>query len=67
MEGGNYFIGTHVGSYSGLGASWKEIWGNIREKDLKPRNSPCFELYIKGGDDDLPESEWVTELCIPVE
>lgn len=67
LEGGNYVIGTHVGSYSGLGASWEEIWGNVMEKGQKHRNSPCFELHIKGGDDALPESEWVTELCIPVE
>ncbi len=67
LDGGKYAIGTHVGAYSGLGAAWGEIWNDVQKADHKLRNSPCFELYIKGGDDGIPESEWETELCIPVE
>jgi len=67
LDGGKYAIGTHVGPYSGLGAAWGDIWADIEKAGHEVRNSPCFELYISGGDDGIPESEWVTELCIPVE
>jgi len=67
LEGGKYVIGTHVGSYSGLGVAWGEIWGAVQNMSHELRESPCFELYTKGCESGLPESEWVTELCIPVE
>ena len=67
LEGGKYAIGTYVGPYSGLGSAWGEIDAAVKKMEAKPRQSPCFELYVKGGDDSIPEEEWITELCIPVE
>lgn len=67
LDGGSYLVGTHVGPYSGLGEAWGRIWEELRDRKLVPRNSPCFELYLSGGEDGLPEEEWITELCVPVE
>jgi AraC family transcriptional regulator len=64
---GRYLIGTHIGPYSGLGGAWGDLWTEIGRGGHTIRRSPCFELYIKGGDDGLPEEEWVTELCMPIE
>lgn len=67
LPAGRYLIGTHVGSYSGLGKAWGILGQEIEKGGYRPRKSPCFELYLKGGDDGLPEEEWVTELCMPIE
>ncbi|OPL18378.1 MAG: hypothetical protein AVO35_05910 [Candidatus Aegiribacteria sp. MLS_C] len=67
LDAGTYLVGTYVGAYSGLGEAWGCIWEELQRRNLVPGKSPCFELYMSGGEDGLPEEEWVTELCVPVE
>ena len=67
LPAGRYLIGTYVGPYSGLGNAWGSIGREMGRGGHRARKSPCFELYIKGDEDGLPEEQWVTDLCIPIE
>lgn len=68
IKGGLYATTRHFGSYKELGKSWGELYGAwIPQNGLKPQNTPCFEIYIKGCKEAEVESEYLTDLYAPVE
>jgi AraC family transcriptional regulator len=67
IPGGLYATTRHVGSYRGLGQAWRELCGTwVPANGLMPRESDCFEIYIRGGEG-IDESEFLTDLYEPVE
>jgi len=66
IDGGNFMVATHTGSYTSIGAAWQEFWTEFEKSGRKYRQGPCFEFYVKGAGSGLPEEEWVTDLCIPI-
>ena len=65
---GTYATTRHVGPYSGLGRTWGELCGGwIPQNGLKIRQGACFEIYVKGGECGVDESEYLTDLYEPVE
>ncbi|MGO2931007.1 MerR family transcriptional regulator [Microbacterium sp.] len=55
--------GIHLGSMSGIAASWQAIHAEILARGFVP-SGPCRELYVRAVSDD--QSDWVTELQQPV-
>jgi AraC family transcriptional regulator len=68
LAGGDFLIATHMGSYDGLGAAWRQLAGPLLAESpwqWRPGASPCFDHYVNDcravAVDDLR-----TDLCIPV-
>ena len=56
----------HTGKYEHLGNAWSAAMTYQRHKKLKPlKSQPGFELYPTDPSV-TPESEWVTEIFVPV-
>jgi AraC family transcriptional regulator len=68
IPGGLYATTRHAGSYSGLHGSWQTLVGSwVPANGLKPRCSPCFEIYVKGHESTSDENEFITDIYEPVE
>jgi effector-binding domain-containing protein len=55
----------HTGSYKHLGNAWSGAYQYARYSKLKPLNRDAYEVYANDPSV-TPESEWLTELYVPV-
>lgn len=56
----------HTGSYGGLMDSWSRAYGEaLAESGREPLDAAPFELYLNDCSK-VPESELLTEICIPL-
>ncbi|MCD4847863.1 MAG: AraC family transcriptional regulator [Candidatus Aegiribacteria sp.] len=68
IPGGQYATTRHTGSYKGIGKAWGELCGIwVPQNGYKPRESACFEIYVKGSECTNDESEYITDLYEPIE
>lgn len=65
LRPGRVAVGTHVGSYEGIGATWTAVEEWVRRHDLHPAGPP-FERYLIGPAQSDDPSHWRTEVCWPV-
>lgn len=67
LPGGRYAVTTHLGAYSGLGATWSQFMGawfpaSGHTIDI---SRPCFEVYVNDCNA-VPVEEVRTDLYVPV-
>lgn len=67
IPGGLYATSRLVGPYSGIPRAWMELVSWMPANGLRPRCSPCFEIYVKGHESTSDESEFITDLYEPAE
>jgi AraC family transcriptional regulator len=66
IAAGRYAVTTHVGSYEQLGDVWARLLGEwLPESGERMTDGVSFELY-RNTPGQVPESELVTELYIPL-
>jgi AraC family transcriptional regulator len=55
------------GPYRDIGQAFDGVWARwVAHAGVALRAAPCLEIYVNGGQS-LPESERLTDLCVPVE
>lgn len=68
LPGGRYAIHTYVGPYAGIGEAFVDFlmaWLPASGETPEPTR-PFLEIYVNSPSE-VPESERVTELCVPIE
>lgn len=66
LEGGRYAVIQHKGPYAELERAYRWLYRDwLPQSGEDAANRPCFEEYVKGPKD-LPPSEWLTEVCLPL-
>ncbi len=61
-----YAVHTHKGSYDGIADTYQKLLANwIPKSNEEIDNKPFIEIY-QNDCNELPESEWITDLCIPL-
>jgi AraC family transcriptional regulator len=66
IEGGDYAVLTHRGSYATLGDSYKWLYGVwLPSSGREPRNAPPFEAYLNSCKD-VAEENLLTEIHLPL-
>ena len=67
ISGGDYAVLTHVGPYSGLGASYAKLFGQwLPRSGRRLRAEPCFEAYLNSPENTAPE-DLIVDLHAPLE
>lgn len=56
----------HTGRYDDIGFAWHEIETWIDHSDYKQSGSP-YEVYLRSAESTVPEYEYITRVCYPVE
>ena len=67
VEGGEYAVYTHIGSYDKIKESFQRLnkeW--IKSSGRLMRKAPCLEIYIDDPEE-TPEENLRTDLCIPLQ
>jgi len=64
FPGGTVATATHVGPYTGLGATYQAIWAAIAERGLQIGGGPR-EVYVDDPDA-TPEAELRTRIEVPI-
>lgn len=65
LEGGEYAIGVHRGSYASLGESYRWLFGQwLPTSGREPAHNPVHEQYLSGPD--TPEADLITHICVPL-
>ncbi|MCP4570523.1 MAG: GyrI-like domain-containing protein [FCB group bacterium] len=67
IEGGEYAVYTHIGSYSKIKESFRRLnkeW--IGQSGHRLRSAPCLEIYIDDPEETPPEL-LRTYLCVPLQ
>ncbi|MGN0659202.1 MAG: MerR family transcriptional regulator [Emergencia sp.] len=62
---GDYLCSTVKGSYRTVPAAWNALFAELRRLDLSPAGDP-MERYIIDNHDTSDESEYITQLQIPL-
>ena len=59
----------HKGPHEALYDVWMQLYGWVQEEGLALRDEPPFEKYLNKPEEmgNIPESEYLTEIYIPVE
>jgi AraC family transcriptional regulator len=66
LDGGEFAIGVHRGSYETLSQSYKWLFGQwLPSSGREAANSPVHELYVSGPDTAPPE-QMITHICVPL-
>jgi AraC family transcriptional regulator len=67
LPGGRYAVATHLGDYSGLGATWQRFMGEWlpQSGERAATTRPCFEVYVNDCNA-VPVEEVRTDLYVPV-
>lgn len=67
LTGGRYAVATHLGAYSGLGATWSQLMGEWfpASGHTIEFTRPCFELYVNDCNT-VPVEGVRTELYVPI-
>lgn len=65
LPGGVCVVGTHEGSYDGLGAAWAAVTEYVKEGGLQAA-APPWESYVAAPPAVEDPSKWVTEIIWPV-
>ncbi|MCP4633439.1 MAG: helix-turn-helix domain-containing protein, partial [candidate division Zixibacteria bacterium] len=66
VEGGDYAVLTHKGSYDGLHASYKWLYGEwLPGSGREAKSAPSLELYRNNPQTTSPE-ELITDICVPL-
>lgn len=60
-----YAVGTHIGSYCGLGPAWEEFWASVVSKGYEVKDGACFEIYYDDPSR-VPEEKLRTDLFVSV-
>lgn len=67
LAGGRYAVFRYRGPYRDIGVAFDAVWARwVAHANVTVRPAPCLEIYVDGGQR-LPESERLTDLCVPVE
>ena len=67
ISGGDYAVLTHVGPYSGLGASYAKLFGQwLPRSGRRLRPEPCFEAYLNSPENTAP-GDLIVDLHAPLE
>jgi AraC family transcriptional regulator len=67
LDGGDYAVATHQGSYTELGAVWGWLYGTwLPASGREPRNGPSFSVYPNTPQGTPPE-QLVTDIYLPLE
>lgn len=67
VKGGKYAVFLHQGPYNKLYETYKKIYSSwLPSSGEKPRDLPCFELYLSDCREVKPE-DMKTEIYIPIE
>lgn len=61
----HYAVGTHIGSYCGLGQAWEDFWASVVNKGYEITDGYCFELYYDDPTQ-TPEEKLRTDLFVPI-
>jgi AraC family transcriptional regulator len=63
---GDYAVLTHKGPYANLQQAYRWLYGTwLRESGREVRDEPLYEVYVNNPRD-VPASELVTEICLPL-
>ncbi len=65
IEEGDYLCSTVKGSYAAMGDAWKKLFSQLSRRNLTAAGDP-MEFYIIDNHDTRDESEYITQLQIPV-
>ena len=67
VEGGEYAMTTHIGSYDTLGRTYAELLGQWMPRSGRElRDVPCFEVYLNDPNSTAPE-ELLTDIYAPLQ
>ena len=67
IPGGDYAVLTHIGPYSGLGASYAQLFGQwLPRSGRRLRPTPSFEAYLNSPENTAPE-DLIVDLHAPPE
>ena len=67
IPGGDYAVLTHIGPYSGLGASYAQLFGQwLPRSGRRLRPTPSFEAYLNSPENTAPE-DLIVDLHAPLE
>lgn len=67
LEGGDYAVVTHRGPYSGLGETYRWLYGTwLPTSGREPRHAPPFEVYRNSPQQVAPE-DLLTDVYLPLE
>lgn len=65
IEGGEYAVTTHIGSYTGLPGAWLRATAELAADGRPRRKGPSYEMYLNDPSQ-VPEAELKTQIYIPV-
>jgi AraC family transcriptional regulator len=66
LAAGRHAVLRLIGPYAGLPAAWTWLYATwLPQSGLAPRDAPACEVY-RNTPGQVPETELVTEICIPV-
>jgi AraC family transcriptional regulator len=66
LEGGEFAIGIHRGSYRTLKESYRWLFGQwLPSSGRDTANRPCHEIYLNDPQS-TPEAELITHICLPL-
>jgi len=66
IEGGDFAVMIHKGSYDNLHLSYKWLYGQwLPSSGREPKYGPSLEIY-RNSPDNTPPEELITDICIPL-
>jgi len=66
IEGGEFAVLRHVGSYNGLHACYRFLYGSwLPQSGREPKAAPALEIY-RNDPDSVPEDQLITDICLPL-
>ena len=66
LEGGEFAVTTHLGSYEGLPGAWRRATEAMAARGRERRKAASYEIYLNDPTQ-VPEAELKTEIWIPIE
>lgn len=66
IEGGEFAVLRHVGSFSGLIHCYRHLYGEwLPKSGREPKGTPALEIY-RTNPDEVPEDQMITEIFLPL-
>ena len=66
IEGGEFAVARHVGSYNGLHSCYHHLYGVwLAQSGREPKSCPTLEIY-RNSPEHVPEDQLITDICIPL-
>jgi AraC family transcriptional regulator len=65
VEGGEYAVLRHVGSYTGLGDAWMRMYSEELPRLGRDDCGPPYEIY-RNSPMEVPEDQLITDIHVPV-